>query len=1467
MVALDARKTEALLAYLAVTGRSHSRETLLTLLWPNLEPQRAQNVLRRNLSTLNKALEGQWLVIEGDIIGLDEDADVEVDVDRFRQLASRGQNHDHAQSVSCEECLSDLEKATAIYQADFLAGFTVRGSINFDNWQLLEAEQLQREFASVLERLVQGHSAQHAFGAAIDYAQRWLALDPLREAVHRQLMILYAQNGDRSAALRQYQRCRQLLQEELGVEPESETIALYERLRNENQYSNVGQDGLGSPRDGETFAGPAPPSPYRGLFAFGEEDAANFYGRDSFVQQLLANVHERDMVAVIGPSGSGKSSVVFAGLFPVLRQDEQWIILPFRPGVDPYLGLASVLLPQLEPELSELDALVETQKLARSLASGALSLRAVVSRIVQKRETAAKLLLVTDQFEELYTLCPNSQLRHDFLTHLFDTIEEQRFQRSSNFGLLFTLRADFMEQALTFRPMADAMQDAALILGPMRRAELCDVVQRPAETLGVQFEAGLIERILDDVGEAPGNLPLLEFALAMLWEQQQNRLLTHEGYEKIARVEGALTHHADHVIDALRPEEKELARRILIQLVKPGEGTEDTRRVAQREELSSQEWTLVQRLADARLVVTGRDAFGSETVEVVHEALICNWQRFREWMDADRNFRAWQERLRSSLRQWESSDHNVGALLTGVPLAEAEGWLTDRQVELRAQEIDFIQASIDLRERRAAEREKELLARERLRQRILLGLVVGLAVVVLLLGLAGWQYTRAEEQRQAARGAESRAALERDQAQTALSRQLATQAASLQEDQLDLSLLLSVEANRIADTVDARGSLRSGLASNARLEKFLHGHTDRVTSVAYGADGRKLVSGSNDNTILIWDDAGGQLLGQAFSGHSDNVLSVDISPDGQVIASGGADKKVILWDAADGRQLGQPLLGHMAAVSSVVFSPDGELLATSGGDDIFLWDLSAGTPVSNTLSGHSGVVRSVAFSPNRQFLASGGDDKNIILWDLSSGEPAVAPLSGHTALLRSVDFSPDGKMLASADEDGVILLWDLAGEPTLVNTLAGHSSSVRSVQFNPQPPESMPGDVLASAGTDGVLILWDVESGWPLGEPLTGHSDWVRGISFSPDGQTLASAGHDKRVILWDVSNQRQDPFMLGIPLHAHHQGVRAVALSPDGQTIASGSDEETIILWDAADGWPLGNPLRGHNGGVRSVAFSPDGRFLASGSDDETVILWDMAAREAVGSPLSGHTDSVHSVAFSPNGQTLASGSKDEHLILWNTADGEALGPPIKAHEKGVQKVAFSPDGRYLASAGDDSRIKLWAINGEPVLQSTLTGHADVVFSVAFSPDSQTLASSSWDKKILLWDVASGEVKGLPMSGHTESVQDVAFAPDGRTLASGSWDESVMLWDSASGLPLTARPPLTGHTGSVRSVAFSADGGMMVSAGDDSIIIRWDVDRKSWQEQACERANRNLTQAEWQQYFGDQSYVATCPDLPEASN
>ncbi|MBW4688925.1 MAG: SUMF1/EgtB/PvdO family nonheme iron enzyme [Komarekiella atlantica HA4396-MV6] len=472
------------------------------------------------------------------------------------------------------------------------------------------------------------------------------------------------------------------------------------------------------------------PCPYRGLFAFREEDAKFFFGREEFTTKLVASVEKQALVAVIGSSGSGKSSVVFAGLIPQLRTQPTWIVESFRPGDRPLHNLAAKLVLLLSTQLSETDRLVEVNKLATALRQFDLTLQDVAGRILEKK-IGTRLLLVADQFEELFTLCRDVEEQRCFIEQILTAVNH-----TPNFTLVLTLRADFLGYALSNRPLADALQGELLLsnpiprnrggaiclLGPMNRQELQDVIEKPASDL-VQLKEGLSDRILDAVEKQPGNLPLLEFALTQLWAKQHNHQLTHQAYDAIGGVEKALAEYAQKEYNELSEADKERAKRIFIQLMRPGEGTEDTRRLATRAEVGEENWDLVTHLANQRLVVTGRNETSEkETVEVIHEALIREWQQLRQWMEEDRSFRTWQERLRAAMRQWESSKKDDGALLRGVSLAKAEGWQQKRLEELSSEERVFIQLSLALRDREKQEREqiqqRELLLMRQSRTRL-----------------------------------------------------------------------------------------------------------------------------------------------------------------------------------------------------------------------------------------------------------------------------------------------------------------------------------------------------------------------------------------------------------------------------------------------------------------------------------------------------------------------------------------------------------------------------------------------------------------------------------------------------------------------------------------------------------------------------------------------------------------------------
>ncbi len=1479
-------KSRALLAYLAVeSDRVHRRESLASLFWGDFNDRSARRSLSSALANLRTILaplnlsDDQASVLTTNWHEAFFTADrgtTFVDVLEFDRLLALSSAHPHRSITHCSACIERLSTAVELYRGPFLAGLSLADAPAFDDWQTLRAQRCEQQALATLDTLTHYHIAKGDLPAAERYARQQIGIDSLREAAHRQLMTVLAAAGQRPAALAQYESCRQTLRTELGVEPGEETKALYEEILAGGLNRQV------------AMAASALENPYKGLKAFVAGDAADYYGREVMTSYLVNVVSRSAAVGVVGPSGSGKTSLIHAGLLHQLAQEARqdfsgggsdtkppWLICQVRPGPSPIRSLAASLAQALSTDdQSKLGQSLHFDDLAEDMQVGRVSLRSLLEQALPA--DSRRVLIVCDQFEELFTLCQDGEERSAFLDLL--SADANSGNPAGWLTVLITLRADFMGQLLSHRPMADALQGSTVVLGPMNHDELQSAIVQPARTQDVQFQDGLVARLLGDVGNEAGRLPLLQFCLTQLWDRQQNQQLTHQDYDAIGGVEGALTRYADDIYATFANEDKQAARRVLTQMVRPGVDAEDTRRPVTREHFDARDWATVQRLADARLVVTDRDSTGRELAEIVHEALIQRWGLLRGWIDTDRAFYLWHQRTRVAAAQWTATGHDPGALLRGAPLAEALDWTANRAGDIGPDVAEFVAESLSQQEQERAEKEArlahelkqaqimtelehqrfELQARSNRRLR---WLVTGLAVVTVLAllgGLAAWNLQRvaaeqravAEQKTEEAQESEARAEAEQQnaeqQAERSLSRQLAAQAINLTDTRLDLAMLLADEALK-RSLPDDRRNLMLNLNVSPLVETHLFGHQAAVYALAVSNDSQSMASASDDGAIKLWSLADERAIADLPSKRGESISALTFSPDDKVLASGDLAGVIYLWDAISGELLGE-LTGHTESINNLMFSQDGQTLrSTSGDGSSRLWDLTSQEEV---------VAGRVALSsPNGMALSQAGDkvaaknETTITLQSLVTGLDLAPPMNGHTGSIQSVEFSPDGSVLATASFDSLVILWDAATGQPLHPPLEGHDGRVLTLAFSPD------GKILASGGTDGKILLWDVATGAPLAVPDIGHGNWVRVLRFTPDGQRLISGDAFGTIMVWKTGLFRQ--------LMGHGDTVRALAFSPDGRTLASGSFDTTVQRWDSATGQPIGQPMRGHQNSVIAVAYSLDGKLLVSGSAAGDVVFWDAETGEQVAPANKAHGSVVLGFAFSPDDQSLASVGFDGVVNLWDVASMSLKGEPLTGHEGWTMAVAYSPDGKLLASTGVDATVRFWdAATGE-ALGVLPTGHTGWVTTLAFSPDGKTVATGSLDETVRLWDVATMQPLGEPLAGHSAGIWCVVFNPadGGKTMLTADGAATVVLWDVATRQPLA--PPLHGGL-ETEQFALSPDGSQVAIANfaNAGTISLWRVGQEiaqRWEDRACGIANRNLSAEEWQQYLGDLPYQATC--------
>jgi WD40 repeat protein/transcriptional regulator with XRE-family HTH domain len=1084
--------------------------------------------------------------------------------------------------------------------------------------------------------------------------------------------------------------------------------------------------------------------PYLGLSVFDVKDADRFFGRQALTDELLARVGAAPMLAVVGASGSGKSSLLRAGLLPRLAGPAVVV----TPGADP--------LRAVDEALTEVDG--------------------------------AGAVVVVDQFEEVFTLGRDEAVRTRFVERLLAVAGSGRAR------VVLGIRADFYPHCARHPELIATLQDRQLLVGPMSAADLRAAVTGPARRAGLRVEPALVEALVTDAAGQPGALPLVSHALLETWRGRQGSTLTLAAYRAAGGVAEAIARTAEREYAALDPARQDLAEQIFLRLTTLGEGTEDTRRRVTFAELPA-EPALLDRLAAARLITCEQDS-----VTVAHEALIRRWPRLRGWLAADRDRLRAHRRLTEAAGEWEQHGRDDAFLLQGkrlvlageVPDGRLNGSERDflaagrrREGQLRRRQrrrsrltvsvlsaatvaVTLLAAVTTVQERRAAvERDiatADALAAESREQ---LDLKPELALLLARHAMAVRPTSGAEAAlRQAVAGARVRSVLDTGQRQV-------------------FGVAYAPDGRRVATSGDD-GTVRlwrtgpDGVARGGPT--VLAGHRGEVWSPQFSPDGRFLAACGIDGLVTVWDLRAGNRV-TVLRGHTGKVWNLAFSPRSDRLASTSDDATVRIWDPAAGGAPLRVLRAGTVRELGVAYSPDGRRLAASDGDGVIRLWTADGTGRPALLRGHTASVENLAFSPDGRHLAGAGTDGTARVWPVGGpGEPVV--LRGLNAgTVETVAVSPDSRRIAAGGSDGTVRVFNADGDtdPLL---LAGHDGPVWSLAFDAT------GGLLSGSG-DGTARFWD--AAYP-GVPrvFTGHRGPVWTVAVDAAGQTMTSGGEDGTVRVWPLTGTGRPRVLTGPTAP-----VEAVAISADGGSVAGASDDGTVRVWDLGTGRTrtLG-PFRGT---VWSVAFLPGGRRLVAAGDDGIVRIWDYAGRGTV-TELRGHQGAVRSVAAAPGGRTVASAGRDGTVRLWDT-DGAEPARVLRGHRGGlVWRVRFSPDGRHLASGGDDGTIRIWDVAGGPAPE-VLHGHRGDVWSLAYHPDGSQLASAGSDGGLHLWRLGAADPMTV-LRGFGSSVEDVAVGPGG-WFATAHDDGTVRVGRSDAGEPRSELEPLADRL-SIRD--FTAD-------------------------------------------------------------
>jgi len=1154
-------------------------------------------------------------------------------------------------------------------------------------------------------------------------------------------------------------------------------------------------------------------SPFPGLESFQEGDAAMFFGREAETDVLLAQMRSSRrrytgrLLAVVGPSGSGKSSLARAGLLPRLRRAQPpWVVLEvLRPADRPVRQLAFVLV----DAFADAGAPRSVESVELALSEGAAGLVGLAEELSEKRADASRppVLVFVDQAEELVT--PGGEEHEQFLALLSGAT-----RGAGSVWSLLTLRSEFLSVFLQAQRGEFGFDDQ-LLIGPLDRARLAEVIERPAERSGVSFAPGLVGRMVADTGGGDA-LPLLAHTLAALYDRVRARAgatITIADYEDLGGVIGALRRSADD-------EQRRLVERGLGDLVVPtlnrlvsvGPEGQPTRRRLARAALSREEDEVVGAFVDARLL-TSTELDGQSVVEVAHEALMRQWPPLTQAIDRDREWLQLRSEIERAAEDWERSRHHDEYLLPRERLAIA-GRVSSSTLAAATDLTDIAQAFL------AASQDRQRLqdeVRRRRTRRSFAGLAGALIVVSALALVALVQGRRAGDQR--------------DTAQSTL---LATNAIGELGTDPGESLVLARRAYAKRPTSLAEGALRVA-AGRATPQLILRTGQDFDFRSVFASEGRHLALLGDDGRVRVWDVRAPRTPPTVLDAAEGIVTGMAFSAGGRRLAVSSTDG-LRIWDRRSPRT--PPIVvGDHVDMNGVAFARDGRHLATAGDDwTVRVWDRRAPGARPTVLDGHRGVVRAVAFAADGRHLASAGDDRTVRVWDWRARRPRPTVLRGR-GYLSALAFASDGRHLTAAQQDGTVRVWDRRAPRARPIVLRGRQG-ISSVAADLSPVAIAPhGRHVASAGEDGTMRVWDW--GAPSAEPvvLLGHQRFVFGMAFVDEGRHLVSASQDGTVRVWDWRVPRDQPTIL----RSHGRAGIAVAASGDGRYVAAGDGSGTVRVRDVRAPHAPPTVLKSRGGvAIDVVAFAADGRCLASGDRSRTVRVWDRHAPRAPRAVLrmrgGGATGrrtgpdeppEFEVLAFAPDGHHLVTAGNIETVLVWNWRDPHAqptdLGDPYRPSGT-VNGLAFAHDGRHLAIGSVDRAVAIWDRRHPRAPRVHLRGHQGIVNAVAFDHNGRHLASTSDDGTVRVWDWRAPSAEPVVLRGHHGLVSAVTFGRDGRHLASTGEDGTVQVWDwRAPSVPPTVLR--VGH-GSVGDLAFAEDGRHLTAIDGDGKVWVWPCQR-----------------------------------------